>query len=191
MPLLRIRIHISSNQRLKGGIAAFIFMNYFIFTGKIVIQEDKMAGMDIDEIRRLSREYVYLSVQMHENIARQAGLAGTDYKYLELFLQKQRLTAGELADLTGLTTGAVTGLIDRFEEKKLVKRQLDKTDRRKVFIVPDSRKIQSLLKPFYKDFLQASEKLIGSFSNKEIKAIETYFVKTIACMNETNDKLMR
>ncbi|WP_456243008.1 hypothetical protein [Spirosoma soli] len=32
------------------------------------------------------------------------------------------MTAGELSNLTGLTTGAITGLIDRFEKKQLVKR---------------------------------------------------------------------
>jgi DNA-binding MarR family transcriptional regulator len=39
------------------------------------------------------------------------------------------MTAGELSNLTGLTTGAVTGLIDRLEKKKLVKRQFAEDDR--------------------------------------------------------------
>lgn len=141
------------------------------------------------QIRKLSQLYAYTSIQMHEAVARKAGFSGTDHKYLGFFLQRGELTAGELAELTGLTTGAVTGLIDRFEEKKLVKRQYDKTDRRKVIIVPDAKKIMALLEPFYKEFQAETDKLVASFSEKEKKTIEAYFVKAIALMNETKNKL--
>ena len=99
------------------------------------------------------------------------------------------MTAGELAVLTGLTTGAVTGLIDRFEKKKLVKRQFAEDDRRKVIIVPNTKNIMALLQPLYKEFRSKSEKLIRSFSDKELKVIETYFLKAIEIMNDTTTKL--
>src|SRR6185436_16887486 len=94
----------------------------------------------IDQFRMISRQYSDVSILMHEAIARQAGLTGTDHKYLGFILQKGEMTAGELSNATGLTTGAVTGLIDRLEKKKLVKRQFDKNDRRKVIIVPNQQK---------------------------------------------------
>jgi DNA-binding MarR family transcriptional regulator len=126
---------------------------------------------------------------MHEAIGQKAGLSGTDHKYLGFLIEKGQMTAGELSELTGLTTGAVTGLIDRFEKKKLVKRQFAADDRRKVFIVPNKEKIMALFVPLYKEFRSKSEKLLASFSNKEIKIIETYFLKAIEIMNETTDKL--
>lgn len=141
------------------------------------------------QIRRLSQQYAYSTVQMHETIGRKAGLSGTDHKYLGFLLQKGRMAAGELANLTGLTTGAVTGLIDRFETKKLVKRQFDEEDRRKVFIVPDTEKIMALLKPLYQEFRNNSEKLIASFPEKELKILETYFSKAIEIMDATTNKL--
>jgi|SRR5882757_3796671 len=147
-----------------------------------------MENDKIVALRKLSQQYAYTSIQMHETIARNAGFSGTDHKYLGFFLQKGKLTAGELANLTGLTTGAVTGLIDRFEKKNLVKRQFDTSDRRKIFIVPNSKKIMALFEPYYKAFQQETEELIASFSNKEIKIIESYLVKGIALMNETNQK---
>jgi DNA-binding MarR family transcriptional regulator len=145
--------------------------------------------MDNDAIRRLSQQYAYTSIQMHEAIARKAGLSGTDHKYLGFLIQKGQMTAGELSTLTGLTTGAVTGLIDRFEKKKLVKRQFAKDDRRKVFIEPNTENIMALLAPLYKDFRNKSEKLFAAFSGKEIKVLETYFLKAIEIMNETTNKL--
>jgi len=143
----------------------------------------------VKRVRKLTQQYAYTSIQMHEAIARKAGLSGTDHKYLGFLIEKGQMTAGELSNLTGLTTGAVTGLIDRFEKKKLVKRQFAKDDRRKVFIEPNTENIMALLAPLYKEFRNKSEKLTASFSNKEIKIIETYFLEAIEIMKATTNKM--
>jgi DNA-binding MarR family transcriptional regulator len=148
-----------------------------------------MPDAIVTQVRKLSQQYAYTSNQMHEAVARKASLSGTDHKYLGFFIEKGPMTAGELSNITGLTTGAVTGLIDRFEKHDLVKREFAKEDRRKVFIIPDTEKIMALLVPLYKDFRSESEKLLASFSNKEIQIIETYFRKAIEIMNETTSKL--
>jgi len=145
-------------------------------------QEDAIA------LRKLSQQYAYTSIQMHETIARKAGFSGTDHKYLGFFLQKGKLTAGELASLTQLTTGAVTGLIDRFEKKKLVHREYDKTDRRKVYIVPDSEKIMGLLQPFYQEFQDESDKLMATFSVAEKEVLQRYFQQALNLMNKTREE---
>lgn len=141
------------------------------------------------QIRKLTQQYAYTSIQMHEAVARKAGLTGTDHKYLGFLIVKGQMTAGELSNLTGLTTGAVTGLIDRFEKKKLVKRQFDRDDRRKVIIVPNAEKIMAIFAPLYKEFRDKSEGLTASFSTKEMKVIENYFSKAIEIMNEVTGKL--
>jgi DNA-binding MarR family transcriptional regulator len=143
----------------------------------------------ITQVRRLTQHYAYSSIQMHEAVARKAGLSGTDHKYLGFLIQKGQMTAGDLSNLTGLTSGAVTGLIDRFEKKKLVERQFVDDDRRKVIIVPNTKNIMALLAPLYKEYRNKSEKLIASFSNKELKVIETYFQKTIEIITATTEKL--
>ncbi len=148
-----------------------------------------MDNETLTHIRRLSQQYAYTSIQMHEAIARKAGFSGTDHKYLGFFLQKGEMTAGELSGLTGLTTGAVTGLIDRFEKRNLVKRRFAPDDRRKVIIVPNAENIMTVLEPLYREFRSKSEILLASFSTEEIRVIETYFLDAIEIMNETTDKL--
>ena len=143
----------------------------------------------ITRIRKLVQQYAYTSIQMHEAIGRKAGLSGTDHKYLGFLIEKGQMTAGDLSNLTGLTTGAVTGLIDRFEKKKLVKRKFADDDRRKVFIEPNTKNIMAVFAPLYKEFRNKSEKLTASFSDKEIKIIETYFSKAIEIMNETTNAM--
>lgn len=150
-----------------------------------------MSNDLVTHIRRLSQQYAYTSIQLHEAVGRKAGLPGTDHKYLGFLIQKGEMTAGELAMLTGLTTGAVTGLIDRLEKKKLVKRKLAENDRRKVMIEPDTKKIMALLQPLYKDFRGQSEKLLASFSRKEMKVLETYFTEAIGIMRAATSTLKR
>lgn len=143
----------------------------------------------VKKVRKLSQQYAYSSIQMHEAVARKAGLSGTDHKYLGFLIEKGEMTAGELSGLTGLTTGAVTGLIDRFEKKDLVKRHFAQNDRRKVIIQPNTDNIMALLAPLYKEFRDKSEKLIASFSEQENSIIEAYFLKAIEIMNETTSDL--
>lgn len=143
----------------------------------------------LKRVRKLSQAYAYTAIHMHEAVGRKAGLSGTDHKYLGFLLQNGAMTAGELAGLTGLTTGAITGLIDRFEKKKLVKREFAEDDRRKVMIVPDTKKIMTLLEPLYKEYRSRSEKLLASFSENEIAVIESYFSKAIDIMTDVANKL--
>jgi DNA-binding MarR family transcriptional regulator len=133
-------------------------------------------------LRKLSQQYAFTSLQMHEAIARSAGFSSTDHKYLGFLLKKGPMTAGELAGLSGLTTGAITGLIDRFEALKLVKRSFDPSDRRKVIIIPNTKRIQSLLEPYYREFQQGTEKLFQGFSDNEFVILENFFAKSITLM---------
>jgi DNA-binding MarR family transcriptional regulator len=143
-----------------------------------------------ERIKRLSEWHAYASLQMHEAVARKAGFSGTDHKYLGFLLQKKEMTAGELSALTGLTTGAVTGLIDRLEKKKLVKRKFSDQDRRKVILESNHKTITDLLEPLYSDFRYQSEQLSASLSEQERDIIERYFEKSIEIMKEVTHKLI-
>ncbi|OJX49462.1 MAG: MarR family transcriptional regulator [Flavobacterium sp. 38-13] len=143
----------------------------------------------LQQFRLASRQYSDASIFMHEAVARKAGLAGSDHKYLGLILQHKELTAGELSKLTGLTTGAVTGLIDRLEKKKLVKRKFSRDDRRKVIIVPDEENAMKLLQPLFEELQQKTTALITSFSSSEMESIKRYFLEATAIMKEVTDSM--
>jgi DNA-binding MarR family transcriptional regulator len=80
----------------------------------------------------------YLSaVVLHGQAAAEAvGLNPTDLYALNLLALSGPLTSGELAERTGLTTGATTRLIDRLERGGHVHRRADPADRRKVIVEP-------------------------------------------------------
>lgn len=143
----------------------------------------------INRFKKASRDYSDTSVFMHEVIAKRAGLSSGDHKYLGIILDNKQLTAGEIAELTGLTTGAVTGLIDRLEAKKLVKREFTKDDRRKVIIVAQEENCIKLFKPLFEDLLKKTASLISTFSEKELAVIERYFIEATKIMKEITNQL--
>jgi DNA-binding MarR family transcriptional regulator len=64
--------------------------------------------------------------------AERLGVNRTDLHCLNAIENSGGLTAGQLAAEAGLTTGAVTGVIDRLEEAGFVRRVPDPNDRRRV-----------------------------------------------------------
>lgn len=143
----------------------------------------------IQSFRVLSRRYSDASILMHEAIARKAGLSGTDHKYLGLLIREGAMTAGEFSKLTGLSTGAVTGLVDRLERKKLAKRRFDRNDRRKVIIVPDTKNAMKLLQPLFSSLDKRTTELVASFSESELRVLERYFRSAVQIMDETTKEL--
>jgi DNA-binding MarR family transcriptional regulator len=68
-----------------------------------------------------------------DNLAAQRlGVSETDLRCLNIIENAGGITAGELAVLAGLTTGAITGVIDRLEHRRFARRVLDPQDRRRV-----------------------------------------------------------
>ena len=74
---------------------------------------------------------------LHTNaVASRIGLSATEFEAMDIITRYQPMTAGKLAEYCGLTTGAITGLVDRLERAGFVKRERDSEDRRRVYIKP-------------------------------------------------------
>jgi len=90
-----------------------------------------------------------LGVLFSQALAERAGINSTDLECLDMIQLRGPLTAGALAEATGLTTGAITGVIDRLESAGYARRERDAEDRRKVMVraLPSTQKIGSLALP--------------------------------------------
>src|SRR5579871_3290956 len=75
-------------------------------------------------------------IAFHEAIAARLGIGATEWKCLAVLGigHAETATAGQLASATGLTTGAITGIIDRLERLGYVRREPNPEDRRSVII---------------------------------------------------------
>jgi len=72
------------------------------------------------------------SVATHEAVADRLGINPTDLRCLGLATSEPGLTPTRLAELAGLTTGAITGVLDRLERAGFVRREADPADRRRL-----------------------------------------------------------
>ncbi len=86
----------------------------------------------IDELLREFRTSGNLDSAFDALAARRLGVNMTDLHCLNILESRSGLTAGDLALEAGLTSGAVTGVIDRLERAGYVRRAADPGDRRKV-----------------------------------------------------------
>ena len=97
------------------------------------------------------------------------GLHSTDWGCVLLLDEAlpEPLTAGQLADLTGLTTGAVTGVVDRLEGAGFVRRERDPVDRRRVIVrlVPES---MARIGPMFDGLIADMRALHGDYSDDEL-----------------------
>lgn len=124
----------------------------------------------------LGREFSLALIMFHQRVAEQAGLNLTDYKVLGLIPAEGR-TAGEIAQITGLSTGMVTTVVDRLERKGFVYRDKVPADRRKVIIRADFAKVGEKLGPIFHSFGQAMAQVISAYSPEERRVIEDYIRK--------------
>jgi DNA-binding MarR family transcriptional regulator len=147
------------------------------------------ADKKFDLINDLGRKFSDTTILLHENIAAKVGLSGADHKYLGILMQNGAITAGEFSTLTGLTTGAVTGVIDRLEKKNLVKREFDKNDRRKIMIVPNHENAMKILGGIFTSLQERMVKVMASFTDEETEIIEKYLYSTIEAMNDVIEKI--
>jgi DNA-binding MarR family transcriptional regulator len=87
-------------------------------------------------IQRSTLRFIAGVVLHNHVVSQRVGLGASDSQLLSLLGVHGPLTPGRLAELTGLTTGTVTGVIDRLERGGFVRRERDTADRRKVLVTP-------------------------------------------------------
>src|SRR5215469_4908390 len=100
----------------------------------------------LNKLWDLGRKVSTQTVFLHQAIAQTVGLNATDTKCIDLILRQPDgiATAGQLSQMTGLTTGAITHILDRLERRKFIERVRDTKDRRKVFVRVLPRSLEPL-----------------------------------------------
>jgi DNA-binding MarR family transcriptional regulator len=145
-------------------------------------QEETIQAI-IQKHRDMSTE----TIMFHQNVADALGLHITDHKCLDLIRQYGAMPAGRLAELT---TGAITGIIDRLEKAGYVRRANDPKDRRRTIVEPTQnkkweRKIEAIFIPFH----ERMHKLLSSYSESELDFLLDVSTKTVELTHEESKKL--
>jgi DNA-binding MarR family transcriptional regulator len=135
-------------------------------------RENRSALAD-DIVGRLMRRHTTAAVLFHHAVAERLGLGPTDHKCLDLLREHGALTGSRLAWITGLTSGAITGVIARLERAGFVDREPDPHDRRKQILRPAPgriREIDAVLDPIRRDVAA----LLERFDDHQLSAIADF-----------------
>jgi DNA-binding MarR family transcriptional regulator len=132
-----------------------------------------------DQLFLAGREHSAATVMFHASLAGQRGLAATDTKTLDTLLRLGPLTAGELAQHTGLATASVTALIDRLERKGMVRRARDPQDRRRVIVEP-VRKQSAADYALFTSIRRSYEGLLDRYTDEQLETILDFLRQSAA-----------
>jgi DNA-binding MarR family transcriptional regulator len=119
-------------------------------------------------------------------VAERLGMNSTDLECLDHILRGP-VTAGRLAELTGLTTGAITGVIDRLERVGLARRERDAHDRRKtlVRVLPA---VAERVAPLFEPMERAAMAVLSKYRDDELALLLDFLTRArdgaLAAMSE-------
>jgi DNA-binding MarR family transcriptional regulator len=195
---------------VERRLSRILFLSVIILVREIISRQDKMNQLKcavklpkpassrkrnaliIRVGMELGRELSTTSIFFHQSIAAKLSINVTDTRCFELMSRYSQgpLTAGDLARATGLTTGAVTGILDRLEKAGLVERYRNAIDRRKVFVRPRLEALRRIGR-LYEGLATASLKHASSYSTKELELIKDYLEGSLQVLRDQSAKLTR
>jgi DNA-binding MarR family transcriptional regulator len=109
-------------------------------------------------------------------VATRLGMNSTDLECLDIIALRGPVTAGEIAAATGLTTGAVTGVIDRLEKLGFARRESDAADRRKVLVRSQPAALRRI-GPMFEPMQRAFNAAIADYGEKELALLVEFLTR--------------
>ena len=152
-------------------------------------QKDPKEEQDlIAEVTREMRLMSSFDALLAQAIAERIGMHSTDIETLDLLSVLGPMTAGRLAELTGLSTGATTRLVDRLVRAGYVERRADPGDRRRVIVEPVLSNLDGV-NDLYMPLTARLTDLWKSFNQDELRVILRFVRGSNAAVSEVNASL--
>jgi DNA-binding MarR family transcriptional regulator len=129
------------------------------------------------EVGNAVRKMGAQSVITSRTVADHFGLHMTDLEVLDLIFLRKQASAGDLADTTGLSSGAVTALIDRLAMAGYVERTEDPKDRRRVIVKVRHETIEPI-KAAYMSTQKRMFDLWSTFSDRDLEVIANFITRS-------------
>ena len=130
------------------------------------------------------------AIMFHQAIADRLGLHATDHKCADLIIRNGAMTSGRLAELTGLTTGAITGVVDRLEARGIARRATDPDDRRRVIVeLVKNDRIECQMRDLFSGIAEGTRALLEGYSDGELALILDFVRRSNAMSHAETLKL--
>jgi DNA-binding MarR family transcriptional regulator len=152
------------------------------------LSRDSRRERIIEEGGKVFRAYQTSNDNFDQAIADHLGMNRTDMRCVDLIDQAGGMTAGELARAAGLTTGAVTAVIDRLERAGMARRVSDPTDRRRVRIEV-TPKLWELTGPLMGPFIEESSSILDDYSTEELERFADFLRRVIEVQSRYTERI--
>jgi DNA-binding MarR family transcriptional regulator len=113
---------------------------------------------------------------LDEAAAARLGINRTDARVLDVLERSGEVTAGAIARQTGLTTGAITVLLDRLERASYVRRTRDKEDRRRVLVEITAKARKQALE-LYGPIGEEAHGQLEDYSDQELRLLSDHHLR--------------
>jgi DNA-binding MarR family transcriptional regulator len=133
----------------------------------------------LDAVVGATRQMAGQGIRFSQAVADRHGLALTDVEALEQLATLGRATAGQMAELTGLTSGAATRMIDRLEQSGFIRRAADPADRRRVILEPIVDRIDEVAAQ-YAALRRATRSAIERYTDDQLQLISDYLERSLS-----------
>jgi DNA-binding MarR family transcriptional regulator len=131
----------------------------------------------LDELSTESRRYMAAYALFNQAVADYLGLHPTDLQCLSLLTaEPEPLTVKQIADMTGLTTGSATRLVDRLARDGYVTREPDVHDRRRVLVTPVPERVARVT-AVWEDLGQGWQAMLDEHTDTELQTITRHMRK--------------
>jgi DNA-binding MarR family transcriptional regulator len=145
--------------------------------------------MTQDNFNRLHRDLATAVIAFHEAGARRLGMTAAERKCAGIIAELGETTPKQLADATALSTGAITGIVDRLERAGYAKREPNAKDRRSVLIrARNTERLARETAPIFAALTAAMTALDARYSPDERALILKHLEDTIAILREQTAK---
>lgn len=146
------------------------------------------AGALVTQVICGAREFSIGTVLFHRAVGQVLGVNVTDMKCLDRMTMKGPTSPTELAEFTGLSSGATTAMIDRLEKVGLIERHPHPKDRRGTTLVLTKEAMRKLPKLF-QSLANAMEGLVAGYSQRELIVLADFFSRARTLWQEEREKL--
>jgi DNA-binding MarR family transcriptional regulator len=150
------------------------------------MSRDQLVQNIVDKFREMSTE----TLMFHQVVADKLGLYITDHKCMDIIHRFGAMPAGRLGEMTGLTTGAITGMVDRLEKAGYLRRTNDPKDRRKTIVEPiRNKKLERKIETIFIPLHERMHKVLSSYSEIELTFLLDVMTELVKQTREESNRL--
>jgi DNA-binding MarR family transcriptional regulator len=151
-----------------------------------------LPTLQLSKADLLHKDLAAAVIHFHDTVSRRLGMTTADRKCLQILCALGETTPKHLSETSGLSTGAITGVLDRLEKAGYAARRPNPNDRRSLLVRPlDVDAVMQELTSAFGSLSQAMAELSARYTPEQLTAIHTYLAETTQVLKRQSAQLER